>query len=113
MFYTYAETAFNTFKPDEEIPDNSVFINKIYEDKKSFSCQIKFKENNVIAKCNYYKESGKTFIEFFEMTHYMTIYEIDKNIYDGFVPFVDKDINPERLDTLLLTETKGGYDDSN
>lgn len=51
----YADMVFEWYCPDTEIPDNSVSIGRLFDNKYTVNCQINYTKNDFIVKCTFYK----------------------------------------------------------
>lgn len=66
----FSSIAINTFEvtyPSEEIKPNTVSIGNVYKNKKYYSCQIKFTENDVICMCNYNVDKHRFTCKFYRL----------------------------------------------
>lgn len=67
IFYNVAIGGFQNIYPEENIPNESVIIGKIYKNKKKYSCQIKLIQNNVICMCSYDLETRRFTNRFYRL----------------------------------------------
>lgn len=72
IMYHIAYQVFKLYYPDKEIPDNSVYTGKVYDNKYSKSCQINFTKNDFIVKCKYICSSKEIHVKSYELTHHHT-----------------------------------------
>ena len=70
IMYNVARQLFRLYYPEEEIPVNSVYVGRVYENKYTKNCQINFSKNNFIVKCKYICSSREIHAKSYELTHH-------------------------------------------
>lgn len=86
IFGMVALSTFNTTYPDEEVPKDSISIGRVYTNKKQYSCQVKFKGNNVICMINYEVEPRRFISRFYRLeSEEECLYGIVNNKDTGFL----------------------------
>lgn len=112
--YWFCGELFKRIRPDEEVPDRSVCVGKLYKSKYSYSCQIRYSKNGIIFKCKYLINKGIFEVEIYELTHVKHGIRVvnnesdtlkDHDFYMEYKDYID-DVKEDNLEFLRKQKEK-------